>query len=234
MREGVRVNRIGVGMSNRQLFSIGLVLVAYATATIVSAAEQKKQSEAVEIPLNTVWAYNMPGTRDVRALELESDPANRKATPLTSGVLQSLINSKRGQEAKPGFAVAGMGVDALREAHSVLADNGKPQTSFTTNDNVSVVFFSHPFNYYVHLSKVEQKPDKVVITYSFVPHRTKEMTRHFALIPLGKLSPGKVKVEIVRAPMQPQKITGFKPPSAETDARIVARPFQFEVVKREK
>ena len=96
-------------------------------------------------------------------------------------------------------------------------------------------FFSHAFGYYVHLRKVEQEPGKIVITYRFAPHRTKEMTNHFALIPLGNLSPGKVKVESVRAPIDSQlTVAGFKEPSAAMAMQVVAQPFEFEVVESEK
>jgi hypothetical protein len=207
---------------NRLLFA-GTVLIS-GVSVFAKGAERP-----VVIPLKDVWAFEMPGTRDVRELELDFKKSNR--SPLTSGILRTLTSNELGKSTKPAFAVPGTGGDALREAHAVLVESKKPRASFAVNEKLSVVFFSHSFNYYVHLSRIEQQVDKVVITYRFIPHREKELTRHFALIPLRKLPRGTVKVEIIRARMQPQSITGFKPLGAATDAQVVARPFQFEVVK---
>jgi hypothetical protein len=204
------------------------------------AATQIEKTEAVEIPLKEVWAYQMPGTRDVRDLEPDKfGPQIRKLSSaeqlkkyeksLTSQVLGQLDFNKLGQKANPGFAVAGIGADALHEAAAVLSEKKKPQTSFPANSYVSVVFFSHQSGYYVHVDKVEQQPGLVVISYQFVPHESRNLTRHFALIPLGKLPPGKVRVDIKRSPMQKKLIdAGFKE-ADRSDESQVAQSFRFTV-----
>jgi hypothetical protein len=149
---------------------------------------------------------------------------------LTSQIGSRLQFSKPGQSAAQAFAVAGAGKDALREAAAVMSGKKKPQTSFSANSNVSVVFFSHSFNCYVHLDKVELQPGLIVISYRFVPHETKQMSSHFALIPIGKLPPGEVKVDIKRLPMgKTFTDAGFKEPASSWESQVVAQPFRFTV-----
>lgn len=218
---------------NRSSLTLGFAIALLLTEVAIPASPNE-QAEAVTIPLGKIWAYEMPETRDVRELELDAKEPD-KATPLTSGILTTLTYNKPGQTAKPAFVVAGTGIDALREAAAVLVDGKKPRASFPASSDVSIVFFSNAFGYYVHVRKVEQEPGKIVVTYRFAPHRTKEMTNHFALIPLGKLPPGKVKVEFVRAPIDPQfAVAGFKEPDAKVDAQVIARPFEFEVAGSKK
>jgi hypothetical protein len=210
--------------------------IMFVSSFVLSANSE----EATEIPLKDIWAYQMPGTRDVRDLEPDKfGPQIRKLssaeqlkkyeTSLTNQILGKLDFNKLGQKANPGFAVEGIGADALREAAAVLSGTKKPPTSFAANSNVSVVFFSHQSGYYVHLDKVEQRPGLVTISYQFVPHETRNLTRHFALIPLGKLPSGDVKVDIKRLPMQKKFIdAGFKESDSSAESRV-AQSFRFSV-----
>jgi hypothetical protein len=199
------------------------------------ATAQDKQPEAVEIPLKEIWAFNMPGTHDVR--ELEPDKfgaalANRSSREqlrimrqsLTSQILSRVQFNKPGQKAARGFTVVGNGADALREAHAVIADRKMPRESFPAGSDLSAVFFSHEFGYYVHVQKVEREADRVTIWYRFVPHETKELTRHFALIPLGSFSPGEVQVEIKRSLDKEGR-----GPDTSAESRVVAQSFRFQV-----
>jgi hypothetical protein len=211
----------------RLLSVVGLLLVSVFSSLAMADAP----NERGRTPRKQIWAFDMPGALDVRELESDTRKAGQSA-PLTSGILQALSKNKPGQKAQAAFAVLGAGAEALKQAHAVLADGKKPRASFPADSKVSVVFFSYSFSYYVHLRKIEQEPGKVVITYRFGPHRTKEMTSHFALIPLDKQPPGEVKVEFVRAPIDPQlKVGWFKEPPPTTDAQIVSQPFSFTVEK---
>lgn len=219
--------------------AIGMLIIQLAVRATV--AEPNAQPEKREIPLKEIWAYGMPGTRD--AHDLEPDKFGPSVTTLSSAeqiklsgkslatqILSHLQYNKPSQSALKAFAVAGTGKDALREAAEVLSGMRKPQASFPANSEVSVAFFSHLFGCYVHLNKVEQQPGLVVISYRFVPHETAQLTRHFALIPLGKLSPGEVKVDIKRSPMEKKFLdAGFTEQPRSTDAQVIAQPFRFTV-----
>ncbi len=221
------------------VLACGMSLVC--SVAIIVLAETTAQDEEHVIPLKDIWAFQMPGTRDVHDLEPDkfgprisklSSAEQLKVTgkSLTSQIATHLDYNKPGQSALQAFAVSGIGADALREAAAVLSGKKKPQTLFLPNSDLSIVFFSHPFSYYVHLDKVEQQPGRVVISYRFVPHDTKEITRHFALIPIRKLPPGKVKVDIKRLPMSKSlPDTGFKELPSSFDAQVVAQSFLFTV-----
>jgi hypothetical protein len=216
------------------------VLIIYFTA-VTALAKTDGQPEKQEIPLKDIWAIRMPGTRNLYDLEPDKfGPSVRKLSSaeqikiaeksLITKALRPLEYNKPGQSALQAFTVPGIGADALREAAAVLSGTKKPQTLFLPNSDLSIVFFSHSFSYYVHLDKVEKQRELIVISYRFVPHDTKEITRHFALIPIGKFPPGKVKVDIKRLPMSKSLAdAGFKEPPSSFDAQVVAQSFLFRV-----
>lgn len=218
-------------MSNRQLFSIGLVLVVYTTATISSAVEQNKKTEAVEIPLKSIWAHAMPGTRDIHELEKAALPA-KQAASLDNQIGDALQFLPKGKTTAKGFAVVGTEKEAVTKALAALVNKQQPRQTFLADAQVFVFFYSHSFGQYVHLDNVERRDKTVKIAYRFVPHATKQLTAHYALIPLGKLPVGKYRVDIVRLPLEQKYIDqGFKPVDSQWDNRVVCEPFSFEIVK---
>lgn len=150
--------------------------------TDLSAKES--DSETITIPLDQIWAYDMPGTRDIAELESNGNP-HMEHGPVVLEIRRSLGVVPKGHLAKVGFAVVGEGMDALREAHAVFTEKRKPSQTLSTGSNISIVFFSHQSNPYVHLDKVERKDNTVDIYYHFVPHETMDTSEHLALIPLG-------------------------------------------------
>ncbi|OHB74841.1 MAG: hypothetical protein A2W31_06410 [Planctomycetes bacterium RBG_16_64_10] len=189
------------------------------------------ESKTVAIPLDQIWAWRMPGTRDIGQLE-PNKPAKVACGPLVGEIRKALsATPANGKEAKPGFAVLGTGLKALRGAHAVLVKNKNPQDTFPANSEISVVFFSYQFGPYVHLEHVKRRDNVVDIAYEFVPHRTEEVTEHLALIPVGNLSSGKYYVKVDRASMeQKNAVQGFRP-TTDTDARrIICHSFDFTVL----
>ena len=200
------------------------------------ADTRPKQAEATIVPLNKIWAWDMPGTIDVRKLEpgllekVTSEEQQRRASrSLISQTLQPLVKLPAAQS-EPGFAVKGDGIDALKNAHAVLANNQKPNQSFSAHDKVSVVFFSRLLGAYVHLKEVKQVASCVEIRYQFVPHLDSEQTVNFALIPLGKMPVGQVDVKIIRLPHDKKfDVMSVTPVSQEMESRVVCKSFRFVV-----
>lgn len=181
---------------------------------------------SVVIPLDKVWAFQMPETRDVGELEQEK-PLRWKHGPLVGQIRRSLsIAPPAGKEAKAGFAVLGTGIDALPRAHEVICKGKARRKEFPFGSEISVVFFSYQFGSYVHLHRVEQRNNVIEVHYRFVPHRTREMTSHFALIPLGALPSGEYTVEIIQYPLDQQITDGGHD--------IICKPFAFSVIEQDK
>jgi hypothetical protein len=225
----------------RSIAFIGQIVLGFTLATALHGQTASDLPKPKIIPLKDIWAYEMPGTRDV--WELEPDKFGVKVRDLSSQeqskrYKESLIFQIRNhfgmpksqQMALPGFAVLGSGMDALRNAHAVLVKGKQPRKAFPENSAVSIVFFSKVFDYYVHLEKVEKQGNTITIKYFFVPHRG-DGTAHFALIPLGKMPVGEIKVDAVRSPLPKMSdVAGFgAPPSTALDSIVVCRPFSFKV-----
>lgn len=180
---------------------------------------------AEEIPLKDIWAYGMPGTN---ALQDGLPRAVSPESPLVEGIRKSLGVLPPKDEAGKGFVVVGTGSTALEKAHRVLAKSEAKPRAVTAKDDVSVVFFAHQGGNYVHLNKVIRKGQKIVIHYAFVPHVTSEVSEHFAIIPIGKLNPGKATVEIIRDP--DSKVLGNNVPDIPKAAeKSISKSFSFVV-----
>lgn len=195
-----------------------------------SKVADTSEPEVITIPLDQIWAYRMPGTRDVSQLET-AKPSQVKYGPLV-GQIRSLLSQAppNSQSTQTGFAVLGVGLDALREAKAVLAGKRKLASVFPADSDISVVFFSHEFGPYVHLTSITLRGRVVELGYQFVPHRTEEVTANFAIIPLPKLKAGKYQVNIERQPLDRQLVKlGFAPVPDEAADQIVCHSFSFSV-----
>lgn len=192
-----------------RLFAL-LALVLYCS---ISHAE-----EPVEIPLDQIWANNMPGTRNIVDLDIEPW--------FVSHIREALGFPQKDQDAKPAFAVLGTGLDALRAAHEVLVNKKKPRDTFPPGSEVSVVFFAHETQPYVHLHKVERQGKNINIYYQFVPHEEEVTERYIAIIPLGRLLDGKYRMNVIRSPDAGNRL---KKVSDEVARRIVCGSFSFTI-----
>ena len=202
---------------SRLLLVFGIVLLS-----VSASAEPPK--DTVTIPLDQIWAFDMPGTRDIRELEPERGP-------MVSSIGRSLSHAPaKGETVKPAFAVRGDGLQALRGAHAVLVEDAKPDSMFPVGSKLSVVFFSYQLGSFVHINNVERRGDVVEVQYRFVPHRTREMTVHFALIPLGELPHGKFTVQIIQSDSE----SGSKGLASRDWTHRVCGSSSFSVVVQEK
>ncbi len=201
----------------------GMSLVC--SVAIILLAETTAQPEEREIPLKDIWALHMPGTIDLAKID------NAVASREMASIRQLLSRPPaEGKDGKAGFVVLGRPMDALHEAHAVLVDGKKALDTIPKDNLSSVVFFSHEFGRYVHVQSVERRGNDIEIKYKFVPHKSKELTEHFALIPLGKLPAGTMRVNILQTPMPKELVVaGWKPISADTARRVVCNSFSFVV-----
>ena len=193
-------------------------------------------SPTVTIPLKDIWAWEMPGTQDVRNLEPNNyGPNTKQHSSEERAKLEKAALAEQIREAlsgypwlptagakitdlKSGFAVSGIGFEALQKAKRTLADKKEPSESFPADQDISVIFFSRIFGDYCHLDHVTRTGNHIEIAWRFVQHGNDWATEHFAIIPLGKLLPGQYEVKI----LQLQK-------PSDWGAKIVCKSFSFSV-----
>ncbi len=189
---------------------IGGIALSLMVATTMFAETANDRPSAVIIPLKDIWACEMAGTRDVRELEPNNfgeavrnlsseEKALRLHGSLTTQIQQSLRFDRK-KLAGPCFAVVGTGKEALKRAYEVLVEKKEPLRSFRSGDQLSVVFYSYQFGSAVQLQSVALRGNTIEIQYAFIPHRTLNITTHFALIPVGKLPQGAIDVHIQQVP----------------------------------
>jgi hypothetical protein len=201
-------------------YFVGFVASTVMFLSAAFAETPNDKGEAVTIPLDQIWANDMPGTRNIGKL----DP-NR---PLAYEIRKAIGFPPNDKEADPGFAVSGTGLDALREAHAVLVKKTPLRDTLPANSEVSIVFFAHETGPYVHIRKVEHQGQNVNIYYRFVFHEEEVTSGYIALIPMGKLVLGKYRVNIKQLPPEPI----MRRPVSDSDVyRIVCQSFSFTVSK---
>ena len=114
-----------------------------------------------------------------------------------------------------------------------LVENQECPQSFCEDSDVFVVFFAHDFSNHVWIKNVERAGDIIEVQYGIIPYRQKVNSISFALIPIGKLTPGQYQVKFTQLPMDKQLIQeGFKSVSDESIARVICKPFAFSVTAK--
>ena len=216
----------------------------------------------IDVPLDSIWALDMPETRDIYGLELmdfdersspgwgyEEDRKEREGA--INGIRKSLASWPAGEDSLPGFVVgrkldygvlraAGMaltrGLQSLGPRSKLAYEINERlwgTYSFPSGDESTLVFYTHPSSYYVRLDKVTRQGNTFTISYRAEPHYTAESTVHFALIPLGKLLAGEYQVRFEQVAMERKfHERGFVPFSPQQQARLICRNFNFVVWDR--
>ncbi|MGL4513735.1 MAG: hypothetical protein ACRCT8_11650 [Lacipirellulaceae bacterium] len=185
-------------------------------------------TEPIEIPLQDIWANQIPGTKSISKFDLSRLP--RQCGELSTGPLGGRKHTNE-SPAPPGFVVRGAGFEALVEAHRPLLPEQAPVDVFRAGEPLSIVFSSRTYIWYVHVIAVKQEGDAFVVEYRFVPHETRELTSHLALIPIGPLTPGEYTVEMKALPHEAAwTAAGFPPVSPQVARRVVCSSFRFRVV----
>ena len=187
--------------------------------TLIVAMLTIAAQEAIEstetIPLETIWALDMPYTKNVRQLEpkvfgkhfsQQNVESQQKllAESLILQIKQALgepqaFLAKEGTSSRlQGFAVEGTGLQALQKVHRILVKKQKPQEKFKEDSEMSICFFSLQAGTYVHVTSVEQRVALCRVQYQFVPHLATVMSEHLAIIPFGPKKKGMISVTIDR------------------------------------
>jgi hypothetical protein len=203
---------------------------------LVGASASAAQSpDSVEIPLEKIWAADMPGTRNIRELEPRTTGDRRKFGPLMTSIHRQLLQDDQRwgrPDAGSGFVVPGKDIEALNHAYDVVFDRWDGPEVVSAGE-VSLIFYARYTGQFVHVESVQREGTAITIQYRFVVHREPHVTAHFALIPLGELKPGKYEVRMAQLPVRyPDDAQGpvFRPPfEGERVTRTVSQPFKFKV-----
>jgi hypothetical protein len=197
-----------------------IFLFAILFATAVQA------EEPVKTPLKDVWAYFMPGTKEVT--KLEPLPENVSEKDLSKihrdSLVTQILAALRGEKPEAAFCVLGTDIEALKAAYNVLVKKAPPQNKFPDDKDATLVFFSYRFGKYVQITSVERTGNSIDIRYRFESHPDQILTSHFALIPLGKLPIGKYGVHLTQEKKEDVV-------DARTVNEIICKPFSIVVEK---
>jgi len=215
---------------NYRIVGLALVLLGAASGGCARA------EPGVEIPLNTIWGYMIPGTRLIQKLEPEHFglrvPRQEQENLQSSHLWQPIYMAIRRQEEKkpigPGFAVAGSGYEALVAVKEIMEQDEIPPQTFPAGTEITLFFFTRDLREGFRLKEAKQLEETISIHYQFgtgfqysdgtrIYHMSS--SQHFALIPLGKPSEGKIAVKMIEH-------------ISKKDARF-ARPFFEEHAKKQ-
>ena len=164
------------------------------------------------IALKDIWAFGMPGTKNVK--ELQKIPSGLSNEDLLEQSLVAQIQAALhrrnipgpGEPPRPVLVVKGVRTEALKEASRLLREMNQlktkkePELIQPLGQDLTLVFYSYLCGRHVHLTDVEMAGSRITLKYRFVEHTSNNMTTHFALIPLGKKLKGKIKVRVVEEP----------------------------------
>ena len=187
--------------------------------------------EPLEVPRNQIWGYEIPGTRPLKFGKWSSTGKHISTeSPLVEDIFRSLDIIEQGLSAQPSFVVEGTGIDALKNVHAICTKKRQSENVFSSEKELTAFFFSHPAGRYVRVKDVVCHGKEIVIQYRFEPHLDAGLTSHFALIPLGTLSPGKYEVKIIQLPMETQyQNIGVFPLTQKDVDRIVCKSSRFTI-----
>jgi hypothetical protein len=199
--------------------------------------------EAVEIPLSEAWGLNFRETKQAAHLERESNAKDEYRPPTYEERSQRLINSMTYQihralgdrsrtEMRPGFAVTGEGREALEQVHAILVKGKTSQDRFPQGIKISAVFFTRRIGS-MHLMKIERVGNTITINYCREPTASHPIVSpKVAMIPLGKLAPGKYRVNILGFSKKPDSPKSSCEPITEDRIKNqVCQPYEFEIVE---
>lgn len=189
---------------------------------IVIAASISSSALAEEISLKSVWAMDMPDTQSLNSLD-DGQARGFLVEPIAK-TLKSV------EKPDSGFAVSGSALSALRAVYNVRVGGDEILRTLPSSEKVSLVFLSYLFQPAVEIRSVVRKENEFTICYRFRPREEMGLNSNLAIIPVGKLKPGKYAVKIERAPTADKFAQlGFRPIPQEAADKVICRSFEFTV-----
>ncbi|WP_442483381.1 hypothetical protein [Aeoliella sp. SH292] len=189
------------------------------------------------VALDEVWALDMPRTRDVRELDPASfgrtprdlaeeqriEVARRYRSSSVVAIKNALNNGPLRESNTPqAFAVTGTGKTALENFERIASGQCDVPETVPADQSISVIFYSLPSGYYVHLDRVQQVgPANIEITYRLVPHMSRASSVHFAIIPIHVKGDAEQLVVSVKPPVHDKLFSQWGLPPA-TRAEVKA------------
>jgi hypothetical protein len=109
----------------------------------------------------------------------------------------------------------------------------EPQSKFSDEDEISLVFFTLTTNAGVRLIHAERIGTKFNIHYVLIITGTLGISPRLYIIPVGKLPPGEYEVNLVRVLKEELKYgnKGFPTYEKGVEESFVCEPFQFVVLE---
>ncbi len=215
-----------VGM-NRNPTIVALLLASLVSANSF-AQTRNIESKSEIVPLDEIWAWKMPGTKNVGTLDAVKIGGTTEH-PILRDIFKGFGVLPKGDRAAPAFVVDGVGKIALENARAFFRKEHRRTEEVPANMNLSLIFFSHSAGQYCHLVAVERSERLVTVKYRFVGHASADNTIHFALVPIGKFAPGVVEVKIEQ--QNSIKESGAERPPIPGMERLVSDSFSFTVHK---
>ncbi len=164
-------------------------------------SEDEPEGEPTEghiIPLEEIWALDMPGTKPMQIGMQQVDPPVFWAPEgrYVAEIRREIAKAERLRQPAPRvFVVRGTGLEALEEAHAVLLGKREARSRIRRNEQASLCFTTHSFGDPAYIRKVADHGSLVDITYELIGLHSMDITWHFALIPIQFEEAGMVHIE---------------------------------------
>ena len=129
------------------------------------------------------------------------------------------------------MVVRGEGVEAVQELLRLRTAKSAGRT-VEEGTSASIAFFTAPTGLYAYIRHVERRRDRFEVCYEMVPHDSRELTLHLAMIPLGTLTEGRYDVEFIRWPLETKYVDKGFEKAASRNEQNVCRSFRFVVIPR--
>ncbi len=156
--------------------------------------------DAIEIPLDSIWGFRMPGTKDIREIDIPY-PNGRETT--AGNISKSLYTSKVGQKAGPILTVKGSGKEALASVEKIITNRMQAPSIFSTSDDINLYVYARSASAGARLDRIVRDGRQIRIEYHFGYRDDDGTALNFVMVPLGKLEKGRYSVEMVMKPRHP-------------------------------
>ena len=134
----------------------------------------------------------------------------------------------------------GMVKRALRGVYRVLVDGKEPQRSFSSGDNITLVFFAHGYPEPIYIRQILRKSNEVAIDYQIGTPASyswsSKCQAHVALIPVSSIQSKELSVSVNRLASENTEIERhLQNPIRPIDAigYYISGPFRIDVQSNE-